>query len=133
MSSTQADPRARSARRPVGRGVLVRYRILAYTTAVFLLVLVFVAIPIQIWGHNDTMVAIVGQIHGFLYIVYLVVAFEITVKLRIPLVKMVLVLLAGTIPFGAFVAERKITQAWEQRRLATGKPAPARQVATPRS
>jgi integral membrane protein len=87
---------------------------MAYLTAVFLLALVFVAIPIQIWGHDSTMEQIVGQIHGFLYMVYLVVAFEITVRLRIPLVRLILVLLAGTIPFGSFVAERWMTHAFNE-------------------
>src|SRR5256885_15722226 len=100
-------------RAPVGRGVLIRYQILAYLTAVFLLLLVFVAIPIQIWGHDKTMEAIVGQIHGFLYLVYLLTAFELTVRLRVPLVRLVLVLLAGTIPFGSFVAERTMRHLWE--------------------
>jgi integral membrane protein len=107
-----------STARPVSRGVLLRYRVMAYLTAVFLLLLVFVAIPIQIWGHDKTMEAIVGQIHGFLYMVYLVTAFELTVRLRIPLVRLVLVLLAGTIPFGSFVAERKMTHAWEANQRA---------------
>ncbi len=113
-SSTGTGVPARPARRTVSKGVLIRYRVMAYLTAVFLLVLVFVAIPIQIWGHDSTMEQIVGQIHGFLYMVYLVVAFEITVRLRVPLVRLVLVLLAGTIPFGSFVAERWMTRAYNQ-------------------
>lgn len=121
MSSRQ--PASSRPARPVGRGVLIRYRIMAYVTAFFLLLLVFVAIPIQIWGHDKTMEAIVGQIHGFLYMVYLVTAFEITVRLRIPLVRLVLVLLAGTIPFGAFFAERSLTRSWRAR-VAGSSPAP---------
>ncbi|TML30362.1 MAG: DUF3817 domain-containing protein [Actinobacteria bacterium] len=108
-----------STERPVGRGVLIRYRVLAYVTAVLLLLLVFYAIPVQIWGHDKGPETIIGMLHGYLYIVYLVFAFEITVKLRVPLVRMVLVLLAGTVPFGAFFAERHMTRTWEanQRRL----------------
>ena len=101
-----------STERPVGRGVLIRYRVLAYVTAVLLLLLVFYAIPVQIWGHDKGPETIIGMLHGYLYIVYLVFAFEITVKLRVPLVRMVLVLLAGTVPFGAFFAERYVTRVW---------------------
>jgi integral membrane protein len=104
--------------KPVGRGTLLRYRVMAYVTAVLLLVLLFVAVPIQIWGHNKTPESIVGMLHGYLYIVYLVVAFEITVKLKVPLVRMVLILLAGTLPFGAFFAERHLTRAWEANQRA---------------
>jgi integral membrane protein len=117
MSTSQAAP-STPVRSPVGRGVLFRYRFMAYFTAVFLLVLVFVAIPIQIWGHDNRLEAIVGQIHGFAYMVYLICAFELTVRLRIPLVKLVLVLLAGTVPFGAFFAERHLTRAWQANQAA---------------
>jgi integral membrane protein len=96
----------------VSRGVLIRYRIMAYVTAVLLLLLVFYAIPVQIWGHDKRPEQIIGMLHGYLYMVYLVVAFEITVKLKVPLVRLVLVLLAGTVPFGAFFAERSMTRAW---------------------
>ena len=119
VSSSQA---AAPARAPVRRGVLIRYQVMAYLTAVFLLVLVFVAIPIQIWGHDKTLEQIVGQIHGFLYMVYLVTAFELTVRLRVPLGRLVLVLLAGTIPFGSFVAERKMRRLWQARQAGTGSP-----------
>ena len=37
-----------SSQRPVSRGVLIRYRIMAYVTAVLLLLLVFYAVPVQI-------------------------------------------------------------------------------------
>jgi integral membrane protein len=104
----------------IGRGVLIRYRIMAYVTATLLLLLLFVAIPIQIWGHDKTPEMIIGQLHGFLYMVYLIVAFEITVKLRIPLVRMLLVLLAGTLPFGAFFAERYVTRVWQAGRQEVG-------------
>jgi integral membrane protein len=130
MSSSQAAPMA-PVRSPVGRGVLFRYRFMAYFTAVFLLVLVFVAIPVQIWGHNGELAAVVGQIHGFAYMVYLICAFELTVRLRIPLVKLVLVLLAGTIPFGAFFAERSMTRAWQAKRQAAIDAAAARRAASP--
>jgi integral membrane protein len=120
MSSSQVSSSQVTApvRAPVRRGVLVRYQIMAYLTAVFLLLLVFVAIPIQIWGHDKTMEAIVGQIHGFLYMVYLLTAFELTVRLRVPLVRLVLVLLAGTIPFGSFFAERNMRHLWEANQRA---------------
>jgi integral membrane protein len=121
MSSSQVSSKvAAPARAPVGRGVLVAYQIMAYLTAVLLLVLVFVAIPLQIWAHNETLVAIVGQLHGFLYLVYVAIAFVLTVRLRVPLVRMVLVLLAGTVPFGAFFAERSMRHLWQANHRAAG-------------
>jgi integral membrane protein len=54
--------------------------------------------------------AIVGPVHGFLYVVYLVLAVDLGLKARWPIVKTGLILLAGMIPFVSFVAERKVTK-----------------------
>ena len=93
---------------------LVRYRVLAYTTAVLLIVLVFVGVPLQVWDHQPWVARIVGTAHGYLYLVYLGVAFDFTRRLRVPLLRMILVLLAGTIPFCAIVAERLLTRRFER-------------------
>jgi integral membrane protein len=100
--------------RVVDRRVLIRYRVFAYTTAVFLIVLVFVGIPLQAWAGESGVAKVVGTIHGYLYLVYLAVAFDLTRKLRVPLGRMLLVLLAGTVPFCAIVAERKLTKLYER-------------------
>lgn len=34
------------------RAAVLRYRVMAYVTGVVLMVLVFVGIPLQIWGHK---------------------------------------------------------------------------------
>jgi len=99
---------------PVSRGVLLRYRVMAFTTAVLLIVLVFVGVPLQLVAHQPTVVNVVGTMHGFLYIVYLVTAFSLTRRLGVPKWQMLLVLLAGTVPFCAFVAERKMTRRFDQ-------------------
>lgn len=104
--------------------VLAFYRVMAYVTAVLLLVLCLAMVfkyltpsgsSFQQLGTSATM--IIGIVHGYLYLVYLFIALVITVQLRIPLGRMLLVLLAGTIPFGAFIAERKVTR-WRELRLA---------------
>ncbi len=100
--------------KPADRRVLLRYRVLAYTTAVLLIILVFVGVPLQIWDNNLWIVRIVGTMHGYLYLVYLVVAFEFTRRLRVPLLWMIPVLLAGTVPFCAIVAERLLTRRYER-------------------
>jgi integral membrane protein len=98
----------------VARRVLIRYRVMAYTTAVLLIILVFVAIPLQFAAGKPEAAKVVGTIHGYLYLVYLGVALDLTRKLRVPLGWMLLVLLAGTVPFCAFVAERKLTKLYDR-------------------
>jgi integral membrane protein len=111
-----------TVRRPVGRGVLLRYRVLAYVTAVLLLPLVFVATPLDLWGGVKAPATVLGIAHGYLYMLYVIFAFEIAVKLKLPLSRMVLVVLAGTIPFGAFFAERYVTRAWQANQLVPVSP-----------
>jgi integral membrane protein len=59
------------------QGALTRYRIIAWIVGVVLLVLVLVAVPIKYIGGNDSLVAAVGPIHGFLFMVYVVLTFDL--------------------------------------------------------
>lgn len=93
------------------RGALTRYRVMAYATGVMLLLLVFVAMPMKYVGDDERGVQIIGTIHGWLYLVYLIVAFMLAHRLRWPVGRTILLLLAGTIPFASFVAERKVVHA----------------------
>ena len=110
--------------------VLKRYRVMAYTTAVLLIVLVFVGVPLQVAGHPGV-ATVVGTMHGFLYIIYLFVAFQLTRTMHIPLLRTVLVLIAGTVPFGAIIAERRLTSEYSRqaRRAARGNAGTAPQEA----
>ncbi len=90
-------------------GALTRFRVMAYVVGVLLLVLVFIAMPLRYIGDDKTLVAIVGPIHGFLYMVYLVTAFDLAVRAKWPFTRTILVLLAGTVPVASFIAERKVT------------------------
>jgi integral membrane protein len=102
-----------STTRVTGRGVpaaLTRYRTMAYVVGVLLVVLVLVAMPIKYLGGNDGPVAVVGTAHGFLYAVYLLAAFDLALRARWTAKGTILVLLAGTVPFLSFVAERIVTR-----------------------
>ncbi|ONI67813.1 hypothetical protein BWI15_32555 [Kribbella sp. ALI-6-A] len=90
------------------RGALVRYRIIAYIVGVMLLLLVFVAMPLKYFADNPAVMNVVGPLHGFLYVVYLLFSFDLARRVRWPLTRLVLVALAGTIPFLSFYAERKV-------------------------
>lgn len=90
-------------------GALTRFRVIAYTVGVGLLVLVLIGMPLQYAADNKIVVSIVGPIHGFLYLVYLVASFDLARRAGWSLKRTVLIMLAGTIPFVSFVAERKAT------------------------
>lgn len=109
-----------AARAAVGAGFLLRFRALALLTATLLVVLVFVGLPLQFAAGQPAMADVVGTIHGFCYVAYLVAAFQLTRRLHVPRWQMALVLLAGTLPLCGFVAERKMTRRFEV--LAAGRP-----------
>ena len=95
---------------PKVRAALGRYRVMAYVVGVMLLLLVAVAMPIKYIGHEDGPVAVIGTAHGFLYAVYLLAAFDLALRARWTALGTLLVLLAGTVPFLSFVAERIVTR-----------------------
>lgn len=84
------------------------YRVLAYITGVWLLALVLVAMPLKYIWHIPEPTSVIGQVHGYLFAVYALVVFLLGYIRRWRWQRIVLVLLAGTIPFAAFYAERKL-------------------------
>jgi len=108
------------------------YRVMAYVTGVVLIVLCILAI-MQIFVNDEAAVSVVGTIHGALYIVYLLVAFPLTRRLRLTLWPTVAVLLAGTVPVMTFIVERRISHRYIEPALAGGAAAPRPPVPEPRS
>jgi integral membrane protein len=91
------------------RQALLRYRVLAYIVGVGLIVLVFAGVPLQFAAHRPQVAEIVGPIHGTLYIVYLVVAADLARRSDLKVRQLILIALAGLVPFLTFVVERRIT------------------------
>ena len=88
--------------------LLTAYRIFAYITGVGLILLCLSCISWYGFHKAEIAVAIVGTIHGWAYMVYVVLAFSVGNKLGWPIKKMTFVILAGTIPTCSFIAERKV-------------------------
>jgi integral membrane protein len=82
---------------------------MAYVTAVMLLVLSTCMIFKYGFDRGDDLTLVVSQVHGLLFMVYLVFAFDLGHKARWPFGKLLWVLVSGTIPFVAFAVERRIT------------------------
>jgi len=99
------------------KSVLTRYRVMAYVTGVLLVLLVLGMIGKYLLDVNgaDGFTSVVGIAHGWLYIVYLVFAFDLGSKAKWPVKKQLWVLLAGTIPTAAFFVERKVSHELEAR------------------
>ncbi|MEL4356434.1 MULTISPECIES: DUF3817 domain-containing protein [unclassified Luteococcus] len=104
------------------RGALGRYRFFAYVTGILLVVLVCVGMPMKYLADNDTVVTWTGLPHGWLYMGLLITAYDLGRRARWSWKRLLLIALAGTVPFLSFVAEhsaRKDVQAkladWSRR------------------
>ncbi|WP_416519792.1 DUF3817 domain-containing protein [Streptomyces achromogenes] len=99
------------------KSVLTRYRVLAYTTGVLLVLLCLSMIAkygLDMNGAAD-FTRVVAIAHGWLYVVYLVFAFDLGSKAKWPVGKQLWVLIAGTIPTAAFLVERRISRELEAK------------------
>ena len=90
----------------------LRYRVMAYITGVLIIVVCFVGIPLQLAAHNTFIANDIGTLHGFLYIVYIIVSYILAQKLKMKLGPTLLLLLAGTIPIMTFFVERWMNRAY---------------------
>ncbi|MFD7709836.1 DUF3817 domain-containing protein [Streptomyces sp. NPDC059786] len=109
------------------KSVLTRYRVMAYVTGVLLVLLTLGVIAkyvLDIGGAAD-FTRVVGIAHGWLYVVYLIFAFDLGSKAKWPVGKQLWVLIAGTIPTAAFFVERKVSAELEAK-LADDSPAVAK-------
>ena len=105
------------------RGALVRYRVMAYVVGILLVVLVVVGMPLKYFGGSDAVVVATGVPHGWLYMVLLITAYDLGRRVRWPWLRLLLIALAGTVPFLSFVAEHYPTKD-VRARLAAVKGAP---------
>ncbi|MEU8570706.1 DUF3817 domain-containing protein [Streptomyces pathocidini] len=94
------------------RSVLTRYRVLAYVTGVLLVLLTIGMIAKYLLELDGAagFTSAVGIAHGWLYVLYLIFAFDLGSKAKWPFGKLVWVLLAGTVPTAAFFVERRVVR-----------------------
>jgi integral membrane protein len=99
---------------------LRNYRVAAWVTGIGLLVLVFVAMPLKYFFGEPRPVALVGMLHGFLYMAYIVCTLILAERCRWRPLDAVVILLAGTIPIASFIAERQVTRSVREGRAVLG-------------
>lgn len=113
-------------------GAALRYKVMAYVTGVILgAAFTWMVVLIVVWmangnslasffgGNADrpTLYSLLWIVHGWAYFIYLIVGVDLAFRLRYGIGRTLAILLAGTIPFMSFVAERYV-QADLQRRSA---------------
>jgi integral membrane protein len=110
--TTVAQPPVPADRVAAASGALVRYRVMALVTGV-VLISGCVALILKALGvpHMEPATGYLWVAHGYLYLVYVIITAVLGVKLRWPLLRYALVMLAGTVPTMSFVAEHFVTRA----------------------
>jgi integral membrane protein len=90
-------------------GLLLRYRIMAYATGVMLAFCCLVAWPLEHLAGVKIM-WVPWMLHGWFFIVYVLTAVDLGLRRRWSLVKLAIVVAAGTIPFLVFFVEHRINK-----------------------
>ncbi|MGY1719713.1 MULTISPECIES: DUF3817 domain-containing protein [unclassified Blastococcus] len=103
-----ATPTGRGDDRSIG-AALQRYRAMAWVVGVLLILLIFVAVPLNHLAGIPEPSAVLGTAHGFLYGLFFLATVDLAIRARWTFKGTVLTLVAGTVPVLSFFAERKAT------------------------
>lgn len=97
-------------------GVWKFYRVMAFVVGFALAALTFLALPYQyLLGYGKTSFTIAAwTAHGWLFPVYLLATLLLSTRLKWPLGKTLIIMLAGTVPLMSFVAERRVAKEVDQ-------------------
>jgi len=96
---------------------LLRYRVMATVVGVLLVVLVLVGVPLKYLAEDGTgpqhtgewITQNLGVAHGWLYMIFLVMAFLLSRRARWDIGFTLTTLVCGTVPLLSFWAERRAT------------------------
>lgn len=109
MSSAPDKTKASTNKTRKIASALLRYRVLAYLTGIWLLVLVTEMVAKYIFK-VENVPNWIAVVHGWVYLVYLILTIDLAIKVRWPAGRTIGTLLAGTVPFLSFYVEHKRTK-----------------------
>ncbi|WP_290513986.1 DUF3817 domain-containing protein [Aeromicrobium sp.] len=100
------------------KAALLRYRVMANIVGVLLIILILVGVPLKYLaaegsgaqGLGENITTYLGIAHGWLYMIFLVMAALLARKARWTIPFTIGTLLAGTIPIVSFWAEHRATK-----------------------
>lgn len=94
---------------------ILRFRVMALIAGVMSLLLWFLYLPVKYLLDNPDLLSNVMWIpmaHGYLYPVYVLTAIQFAAKAKWSLMRMLGLILAGTLPVASIVAERRVVRTY---------------------
>ena len=92
------------------KSAVLRFRVMAIVSGLMSLLLWFVYMPVKyIFDAPELHSSIIWipMVHGYLYPIYILTAIQFATKARWPIMKMLGLILAGTLPVASLLAERR--------------------------
>ena len=92
-------------------GVVKHFRTMAILAGIMSLLLWFVDLPVAYLFDNESWkskVAWIPFVHGWIYAIYVLTALQFASKAKWPIMKMLGLILAGTLPVASLIMERKV-------------------------
>lgn len=87
---------------------LGRLRLIGFLEGASFLLLVGIAMPLKYWAGWPDAVRVVGMAHGVLFLAYLAAILHAHLDYDWPIKRSALLVLASLLPFGPFIADRKL-------------------------
>ena len=83
-------------------------RIIGLLEGVSYLLLIGVAMPLKYFAQNEDPIYSTGLAHGLLFSLYVIFVFLVTFQLKWKFSTFALALVASVVPFGTFIADKKL-------------------------
>ncbi|MBU6148279.1 MAG: DUF3817 domain-containing protein [Actinomycetales bacterium] len=90
--------------------LITAYRVMSMIVGTVLVIFILIAMPQKYLLDQPLGVEVISPIHGFLYAVFALIVIMLGFSDRWSLGRMVLILLAGTVPFVSFYAEHRTVE-----------------------
>jgi len=94
----------------IAKKILHWFRRVAIAEGISFLVLLGIAMPLKYWADMPLVVKVVGYIHGFLFIGFVILAWETRNRLNKSFGWFIMAFVASLLPFGTFVLDKQLKQ-----------------------
>lgn len=89
------------------REMLKLFRVVGYLEGLSYILLLFVAVPVKYTMGNPALVKALGMPHGILFVLYLILAANLSTEHEWPKKRLLLAFIASLLPFGTFIFDHK--------------------------